>query len=94
MFKFEKKTLKSRDEVLVYVERARRKLGPAYGVVRDLAIKYAIPSHWIVFHVQRHKVKYKCSGCGHISVCTRKHCPECGNEMTDAEGRIQRVIED
>lgn len=80
----------TKQNAVEFVDKAKRKLGPAYGLVRDLVEENAKEYSWRVIKVGK-STKYQCTRCNRVEVCARKCCPECGAKMVGEGGVVRKI---
>lgn len=80
----------TKQNAVEFVDNAKRKLGPAYEMVRDLVAENAKEHSWRVVKVGK-STKYQCTRCNRVEVCARKCCPECGAKMVGGDGVVRKI---
>lgn len=85
-----KSVVVTKQSAVEFVDKAKKKLGPAYDIVRDLVVENAKEHSWRVVKVGK-ATKYQCTKCNRIEVCARKCCPECGAKMTGEGGVVRKI---
>ena len=80
----------TKQSAVEFVDKAKRKLGPAYEMVRDLVVENAKEHSWQVVKVGK-ATKYQCTRCNRVEVCARKCCPECGAKMVGEGGVVRKI---
>lgn len=85
-----KSVVVTKQSAVEFVDKAKKKLGPAYDIVRDLVVENAKEHSWRVVKVGK-ATKYQCTNCNRIEVCARKCCPECGAKMTGEGGVVRKI---
>ena len=85
-----KQVIVTKDNAIVFVDKAKRKLGPAYEFVRKVVSENAEEHAWRVVKLAK-STKFQCTRCNRIEVCARKCCPECGASMLNDDGVVRKI---